>query len=146
MTHEIQEHIKATSLNERSDESLLTLTINCWGEVCQENDSQRDLVPDYEWTYWKRFKDENNVRLRDIVEKFYDLDAPVLETQDRDFIKLLVKRIGSAEYKSSEKLCQEINQRQKSTVMKTSEVQETKTHQEKKQGLLQKLFSTKKDS
>ena len=55
--HMIQEHLKVTSYDDLKTKALADLANHAWMIVIDENNAQRHMVTQEQWSQWLRFKD-----------------------------------------------------------------------------------------
>lgn len=93
--HMIQEHLKVTSYHDLKTKALADLAKHSWTIVIDENNAQRHMVTQEQWSQWLRFKDH--------AELLLSSKGKTDDEYRTDLISIL-KRISDATHRNEDEL------------------------------------------
>lgn len=100
---------KLSSISGLNDKACIEVISEAWGQVQEENFSQRDLVTPEEWDQWDRFNNSQTETLTRIIRNF---NGRQLSTQDRSSIEGLGRMISNAKRMSKNQLEDRIREKE----------------------------------
>lgn len=118
--HEVQEQMKNT--NDVPDAILIELVVYGWETVCKENEEQRHLVSDSQFSQWLSFRDGMNAKIKAIVESY----EGILSESDRTTLGNIATTIADATHKTQEELIAEQTTKVAPTVNEKASTKEQK--------------------
>lgn len=103
--HDIQKSVANTQ--ELEDEQLIEKVVSAWESVCEENESQRNLVTASQFDQWVNFRDIRTQWVKDIVERFSEANSVSLSDDDREVLQGIARQIVTAVHKTPEQILED---------------------------------------
>jgi hypothetical protein len=100
--HAIQEEL--ATIETLEDDAVVELVLASWRTVCEENDSQRHLVNDSQWSQWESYKTRTLQMLGGAVESYTN---GALTPAGRETFVTIGKEITRAGHKTAPELIEE---------------------------------------